>query len=429
VVVANSIFSKAKIIAWRVIGWFLLIAFAIPSIASFIGGDFLVGLIFLAVAFIGCLLTGYKRKKNNATTAPTSAVNHLEYKTIDNEKDDEAAHPIRQPVYQEKTARFPIYEKIKSIKDHSVRADVIEKLITAYQDSYYNGEAEISDREYDLLWDELKYLFPDSPVLTRIDEEPDETPVFHKGRGGNPILDLCAEIESDTNYIPFDPPIPVKIKYRNAEGETTNREIDIQYIAKSTYNDDYYIKAFCRLRGEDRTFKVDRIQQTVADGEIVDIIQYLVYTYRNTDKYKETVQSIKTRNRINSDDILGYSAKILTYIARIDGIFTRKEKITIAHYLKDIDNNQNDIEVEDYIIELGYIQLATPEYKRIVKKTEISEQLIETAKKITGKDPLRLGAFEILSSQYEKTKSKNRALYRHKVSSKRSTRTAKTINN
>lgn len=48
------------------------------------------------------------------------------------------------------------------------RAAVLERLILKYQTSYYNGEAEISDAEFDLLWDELKTLNPKSSVLVRI---------------------------------------------------------------------------------------------------------------------------------------------------------------------------------------------------------------------------------------------------------------------
>jgi DNA ligase (NAD+) len=50
----------------------------------------------------------------------------------------------------------------------SSRIAALERLIGAYQDSYYNGEAEISDGEFDALWDELKTLKPDSPVLARV---------------------------------------------------------------------------------------------------------------------------------------------------------------------------------------------------------------------------------------------------------------------
>ena len=40
----------------------------------------------------------------------------------------------------------------------SQRIAELEKLIVRYQTSYYNGEGEISDAEFDALWDELKAL-------------------------------------------------------------------------------------------------------------------------------------------------------------------------------------------------------------------------------------------------------------------------------
>jgi DNA ligase (NAD+) len=48
------------------------------------------------------------------------------------------------------------------------RAAVLEQLIRSYQASYYNGEGEISDGEFDFLWEELKALKPDSPVLAQV---------------------------------------------------------------------------------------------------------------------------------------------------------------------------------------------------------------------------------------------------------------------
>ncbi|MDR0563035.1 MAG: NAD-dependent DNA ligase LigA [Spirochaetaceae bacterium] len=48
------------------------------------------------------------------------------------------------------------------------RIETLERLIPAYQASYYNGEAEISDEEFDILWNELKQLKPDSKVLAEI---------------------------------------------------------------------------------------------------------------------------------------------------------------------------------------------------------------------------------------------------------------------
>ncbi|MDR0302947.1 MAG: NAD-dependent DNA ligase LigA [Treponema sp.] len=53
------------------------------------------------------------------------------------------------------------------------RIQKLEKLIEKYQASYYNGEAEISDSEFDLLWDELKTLSPGSAVLKKVGTGPD----------------------------------------------------------------------------------------------------------------------------------------------------------------------------------------------------------------------------------------------------------------
>ncbi len=48
------------------------------------------------------------------------------------------------------------------------RISELEKLITKYQASYYNGEGEISDAEFDALWDELKALDPGNAILQKV---------------------------------------------------------------------------------------------------------------------------------------------------------------------------------------------------------------------------------------------------------------------
>ncbi|MBQ3981971.1 MAG: NAD-dependent DNA ligase LigA, partial [Treponema sp.] len=50
----------------------------------------------------------------------------------------------------------------------SARIDELAALIKKYQDSYYNGEAEIEDAEFDKLWDELKALDPSNPILKKV---------------------------------------------------------------------------------------------------------------------------------------------------------------------------------------------------------------------------------------------------------------------
>jgi hypothetical protein len=227
----------------------------------------------------------------------------------------------------------------------------------------------------------------------------------------SPFLELCSEIQNwhENNYLPFEPPITVEIDYCDNDGEESHRKVDILYIAQSNYNnDEYYFKAFCYLRDEERTFKIPRIQKTEVNGQKVDLIEYLVDTYRKTDVYKATMSVIKTDKLLRSDSEAGIAARILTYIARIDGIFTRKEKVTIAQFIQELAGPENGLEIENYIKGLESLSPTTPEYKNLVKKADISSTLVEKARALIGKDPLKQGAFEILASQYNKNNDVSR---------------------
>lgn len=52
--------------------------------------------------------------------------------------------------------------------DKHEKISELEKLIKRYQDSYYNGEPEIEDSEFDKLWDTLKSIDPSNPILKKI---------------------------------------------------------------------------------------------------------------------------------------------------------------------------------------------------------------------------------------------------------------------
>ncbi|MDR2576108.1 MAG: NAD-dependent DNA ligase LigA [Treponema sp.] len=68
------------------------------------------------------------------------------------------------------------------MKNNAKRVEQLERDIKRYQKSYYGGEAEISDGEFDLLWDELKALAPNSPVILGIGDSADSVDGFPKAK-------------------------------------------------------------------------------------------------------------------------------------------------------------------------------------------------------------------------------------------------------
>ena len=60
-------------------------------------------------------------------------------------------------------------QKMKKKEENTkVRVNELAEIIERYQASYYSGDSEITDAEFDLLWDELKRLDSDHPVLKKI---------------------------------------------------------------------------------------------------------------------------------------------------------------------------------------------------------------------------------------------------------------------
>ena len=59
-------------------------------------------------------------------------------------------------------------DELEEENKKKARIRELEVLIKKYQASYYNGEAEISDEDFDKLWDELKSLDPENSILSKI---------------------------------------------------------------------------------------------------------------------------------------------------------------------------------------------------------------------------------------------------------------------
>ena len=222
-----------------------------------------------------------------------------------------------------------------------------------------------------------------------------------------PLLEFLDEIGNrETNdYLPFPNTLNIEIEYTNREGNTTRREIDLIYIAKTNGSfDDYYFKAYCHLRDEERIFKIASVERAFADGEPVDFLPYVINEYRQTEKYKRLIAINKTGEMFSAKLYLGRAVRILVYIARVDGVFTRKEKIAIADYVMGVVGDGNNLGQEEYIIGLEQVEPTAAEYRTLIKKTDVNPALLEKAKSLVGSDPMRQGAFELLALQYNRNK-------------------------
>lgn len=81
--------------------------------------------------------------------------------------------------------------------------------------------------------------------------------------------------KSEQHLHVYRPPVKAVLEYRDFNGTKSLRQVDVQ---QSLRKDDgtIYLKGFCHLRNEERTFRVDGIVSVATtDGEVLDLRQWL----------------------------------------------------------------------------------------------------------------------------------------------------------
>lgn len=99
-----------------------------------------------------------------------------------------------------------------------------------------------------------------------------------------------------------------RIHYLSAENELTVRTIEISHLFAG--NDKVYLLAFCRLRGNERTFQLNRIQRAydlASSTRIQDPTQYILHSHAmdSSDAQlteKSTVGTEIVRRRMTNED-------------------------------------------------------------------------------------------------------------------------------
>jgi hypothetical protein len=155
----------------------------------------------------------------------------------------------------------------------SAESKQLEEIIQKYQESYYSGEAEVSDSEFDLLWDKLKKLSPKHPLLTRI-EKPDSMikneELYREWEREELEKELLEnETEEGRRQIVF-------IEYEDANGSISDRIIKIEKVYIK--DEKLFLFAYCFLRMGIKSFRVDRIlsmEHSCTGTKIKDIEGFL----------------------------------------------------------------------------------------------------------------------------------------------------------
>lgn len=172
------------------------------------------------------------------------------------------------------------------------------------------------------------------------------------------------------NFAPFDCPIKdFKIEYRDREGNVTVRDITVNQFYRFEYNNNswwnLYLKSFCHLRNENRTFHIQDIEKLwIKNTEIVDIRGFFESIITHTNKWK-IIKSISE----HIDEL-----KFLVFLSRsANGQMNKKQRDIIAKYILAF---ENDIPQEELSDEIKFVTCEMKEFNKLLKQNNIPQENI-----------------------------------------------------
>ena len=322
--------SSFKVKLVHFLGWLLFIISLCVVIAGIIantGEKFEFGIIgfFAVLVAFGFFLTRYKKGKkaeNNDVSKPpkktlTEKLQKQKEKSFQKQvSGDEMALGVifsgenvtlKKPPEKETP---PLAEKpnatneiLSNIKDINERIKTLEQIISQFQESYYNGDIEVSESEFESFWNELKAIDPNNPLLKKI-----ETKTAKK-------TEKQAIQETEKNIY--------HIEYVDSSGKESSRDIEINGFLEE--NGKLYINAFCHKANAMRQFMVDRVQSiSIQGGDPIDNPQQFLWNkYQNSDIYKTQIAL-----NDHADEILA-----LIFLAKADGKMLKNEREIIGRYI------------------------------------------------------------------------------------------------
>lgn len=226
-----------------------------------------------------------------------------------------------------------------------------------------------------------------------VDDTPDPKITFRITRGGDDDDDYD---DYEPRYRGDPPPVkkywdeiewvPVKanlqMSYTNAKGEVSKRTVQIP-----GYDGSPYLNGFCKLRGEERTFRVDRINEAVDanTGEVINSVpDHLLQKYHASPDY------ILSEIFSNHLDII----KVLFYMGKADGQLRAAERSIICSTIrslakgkkltdKDINRHLNQLAIPSlHAFKLAFGRVCKTYPRQTPKIYAIAKKIVDTQKTV-----------------------------------------------
>ena len=188
------------------------------------------------------------------------------------------------------------------------------------------------------------------------------------------------------------------IVYEGSNGDVTERNVIVDSFAwlkeyEFNYTWNFYLRGFCSLRQEKRTFRLDRIEKCFIDGvELYNFREYFYSIYENTFKWKALKLISENLNEL----------MLLIFMSRVSNSSMRvNQRNVIVKYLKSVFEAVDD----DVLLELDScikgIKCDLKEFNKIIKNKDIREKkfpfLLEAAAELRTlkkqEDPMEVGVF------------------------------------
>lgn len=211
---------------------------------------------------------------------------------------------------------------------------------------------------------------------------------------GDDPADMTAGEPADTDFALAG--MRVGIAYKDERGLRSKRVIRLKRLDAGEYAS--YLHAFCELRKDERTFRLDRIEVLYdpSTGEILGNPEHFFgpYIERSLLEEERTTERSRFRRAWSAIEILRDELAVLILVARADGRFVKAEQNMLLKYAseraKELAVELND---EAQVVLLNWIKTQDPSepeariaVRNLARKPDALESIWEVSELIAEAD-------------------------------------------